>query len=600
MKNPLPYRLGLALGCLLPLFGYAQAPTFTYQGRLETNGVPVSGAYTFQPTLWDAASGGNLVAGNSPTTSTVAVSNGLFVLALNFGPGALNAGEDRWLQLEMARSGESLSPLTPRQPLTSAPYAYRAARAGSADAVSAANVTGTLSPAQLPADVLTNHQTYVTLTGSFSGDGAGLINLNAWGLGGNLGTVSGGDFLGTLDNQPLELRVNNQRRLRLDTSANVIAGSSFNEVGPTGVNTSAILSGIDNQIRATSSSSVIVGGNNNAITNGVDAVIGGGLNNLARGFGATIGGGVQNSATADRATVSGGAGNAAGWDSSFVGGGMGNTAANGGAVVVGGDQNNNASVDGFIGAGRSNTIATTISATIAGGEANQIAYAASYAAIPGGQANRVAGEYGFAAGRRAKANHSGAFVWADAQNTDYASTASNQFLVRASGGVGINNNNPTAALHVGGTAGVDGIRFPDGTLQTTAATPSESFAAFASGLGNNPATTNNFLAAPATVTLTSPRRILITSHKALGSTVAGGANNLDLFIGYRFSGGAITTVGLGILGNRVAQNTRVTMGLSALTPILPAGTYEVGLVGRSSNATDWNSNEYSYTTAAVY
>jgi hypothetical protein len=39
----------------------------------------------------------------------------------------------------------------------------------------------------------------------------------------------------------------------------------------------------------------------------------------------------------------------------------------------------------------------------------------------------------------------------------------------ASGNVGVNTISPTAALHVGGTAGVDGIKFPDGTLQTTAA-----------------------------------------------------------------------------------------------------------------------------------
>ncbi len=33
----------------------------------------------------------------------------------------------------------------------------------------------------------------------------------------------------------------------------------------------------------------------------------------------------------------------------------------------------------------------------------------------------------------------------------------------------IGTTNPTAKLHIGGTAGVDGIKFPDGTLQTTAA-----------------------------------------------------------------------------------------------------------------------------------
>jgi len=38
------------------------------------------------------------------------------------------------------------------------------------------------------------------------------------------------------------------------------------------------------------------------------------------------------------------------------------------------------------------------------------------------------------------------------------------------GRIGAGTTSPTAKLHLGGTAGVDGIRFPDGSLQTTAAT----------------------------------------------------------------------------------------------------------------------------------
>ena len=43
--------------------------------------------------------------------------------------------------------------------------------------------------------------------------------------------------------------------------------------------------------------------------------------------------------------------------------------------------------------------------------------------------------YSFAAGRRAKANHPGSFVWGDSTDADVASTANDQFLVRAAGGV---------------------------------------------------------------------------------------------------------------------------------------------------------------------
>jgi hypothetical protein len=60
-------------------------------------------------------------------------------------------------------------------------------------------------------------------------------------------------------------------------------------------------------------------------------------------------------------------------------------------------------------------------------------------------------------------------------------------------------------------------------------------------------------------------------------------------------------MGGGVLGNQVAQNTRITMGLSGVITGLAPGTHLVGLVGNSSGTpANWNSNEYSYTTAVVY
>jgi len=49
---------------------------------------------------------------------------------------------------------------------------------------------------------------------------------------------------------------------------------------------------------------------------------------------------------------------------------------------------------------------------------------------------------------------------------------SNVMTVLKNGNVGIGTTTPGSKLHIGGTAGVDGITFPDGTLQTTAATSS--------------------------------------------------------------------------------------------------------------------------------
>ena len=65
---------------------------------------------------------------------------------------------------------------------------------------------------------------------------------------------------------------------------------------------------------------------------------------------------------------------------------------------------------------------------------------------------KVRSDGAVAGGRRASASHSGTFVWADSAAAAFSSTGTNQFLIRAGGGVGINTNAPQAALHVSGDA----------------------------------------------------------------------------------------------------------------------------------------------------
>ena len=56
-----------------------------------------------------------------------------------------------------------------------------------------------------------------------------------WNLGGNVGSMPGANFVGTTDNQPLELKTNGTRALRLEPNTNgapnVIGGSSNNFAG---------------------------------------------------------------------------------------------------------------------------------------------------------------------------------------------------------------------------------------------------------------------------------------------------------------------------------------------------------------------------------
>lgn len=127
--------------------------------------------------------------------------------------------------------------------------------------------------------------------------------------------------------------------------------------------------------------------------------------------------------------------------------------------------------------------------------------------------------------------------------------------------------------------------------------------AMGSSFGNSPINGLNFLSPTAVVSITAPgQKIIVTSHKALGSTVVGGASELNIWIGYRISGGAgdPSTVGSGMYGLRVAQNTRVTMGINGIIEGLPVGDYEVGMVGNGfAGFANWNNNEYGYTTALV-
>jgi hypothetical protein len=51
----------------------------------------------------------------------------------------------------------------------------------------------------------------------------------------------------------------------------------------------------------------------------------------------------------------------------------------------------------------------------------------------------------------------------------FVTNNSDRMTIDSTGNVGIKNTAPNTTLHLGGVAGTDGIRFPDGTLQTTAA-----------------------------------------------------------------------------------------------------------------------------------
>jgi len=400
----------------------AQDTAFTYQGRLDSEGVPVNGCYDLRFALYDAATGKALVAGPL-TNSATEISNGLFTATLDFGEAFKGGG--MWLELGVRAKGEDdFTTLVPRQALTPSPYAVMARSASNlSGALPASQISGILAQAQLPVEVVTNNEAGLRLSGTFTGDGLGVTNVNAallngfsastfWRLDGN--PVADGQFLGTTNSQALELRVNNVRALRLEptgSTPNVIGGCSANSVN----------SGVG---------AFIGGGTNNSISANL-AVIAGGARNSATNVYSSVGGGYANTAGGASATVAGGDSNAAEGAAAAVGGGRFNDAAGYRSTVAGGYANDSTNNYTSVGGGYMN---------VAGG------YAAT---VPGGYLNAACGSYSLAAGYRAKATNDGAFVWGDSSNQDVTSTNNNSVTFRAAGGYRLfSNSGRTAGVYL--------------------------------------------------------------------------------------------------------------------------------------------------------
>lgn len=170
--------------CLLAFWGgiemlSAQGTAFSYQGQLSNGGSPANGSYDFAFTLYNVSTS---VAGPI-TNSAVTVSNGLFTTVLDFGPG-LFTGTNYWLSIGVRPAGVGgFTTLSPRQPLTPAPYAIFA--------TTSSNLSGTLPSSQLSgalpsAQISGAYSSAVTFSnsadsflGAFAGNGSSLSNLTA-------------------------------------------------------------------------------------------------------------------------------------------------------------------------------------------------------------------------------------------------------------------------------------------------------------------------------------------------------------------------------------------------------------------------------------
>jgi hypothetical protein len=365
----------------------------------------------------------------------------------------------------------------------------------------ASQVSGTLNPNQLPPEVpLVNGDPNFTGSVSFNkpnsppfavSSSEKVANLNSelldgfdsasfWKLLGNAGTDPNANFLGTTDNQALTIRVNNFPGFRVipadpvrtdpgsaplddfPSTPNIVGGYGGNTISidARGATIAGGGSQYDhafhggpgkNEIDQAGDFSFIGSGSANYLKGPHNSIVGGHYNRIVDANYSVISGGGENLIVApvDAGAIVAGVGNTLSnlADTAFIGAGHNNTATNTAA---------------FIGAGGFNLAGGAYS--VAAGGSNNLAtgFASS---VPGGTDNRALGDYSFAAGSSAQAGHDRTFVWNSLQNSQFASTTPNQFLIQASGGVGINLNNPSEALEVAGN--VKAVKFiGDGSMLT--------------------------------------------------------------------------------------------------------------------------------------
>ena len=403
---------------------------FTYQGQLNDGGQPAGGIYDLRFVIYDAASDGSIVAGPI-TNSPVGVTNGLFTTELDFGAGVFT-GDARWLEITVRTNGstDDFTLLSPRQPLTTAPYAIRADSAASAETAAVATTLAGPLPSDKLVGTYTGKLTLFNETneffgefwgefygdhfgdsfGDFYGDGYGITHLNASQL-----------WYGTVPDARLSTNVAMLPANQTFSGSNVFTGTviatnAANTFHGTFTGDGAGVSNLNGVALApgTVGNAAI---NTNAVT--ADKVASGqvvkSLNSLkddvvlAAGENivlATNGNTLQLSATPS----------ATGWRLT------GNPAT---------DPTTN-----FLGTTDNQPLEIRVNGT---------------------RLLRLETNASVAAGNGAQAGGPGSFVWADSTAGVFSSTGSNQFLVRATGGVGIGTNNPQSALHVVGWVQADGF-----------------------------------------------------------------------------------------------------------------------------------------------
>jgi len=299
--------------------------------------------------------------------------------------------------------------------------------------------------------ILNRAHRYCAISGGYDNIADGLYST----IGGGEGNRTSADYA-TIAGGGTTVHINPDYGNRVTDNFGTVGGGGDNQAG-------------DADDTTTDSSYATVSGGKSNEASGKYATVSGGTSNKAGDQGATVGGGEGNETIYPYSTIGGGYKNTIGdYDGTVsggkeneaigyaaaVGGGYSDSADGSHSVIAGGGDNGTTGDYATIGGGFSNN-ASGANAVVCGGRDNEAS--GDYGSVPGGRYNLAQGDYSFAAGRRAKANYGGCFVWGDSTDDDIATFGPNRFAVRASGGAWFYSNSTKTA----------GVRLPAGDAAWT-------------------------------------------------------------------------------------------------------------------------------------
>jgi hypothetical protein len=397
----------MVVGLVLVLVSYSFAievpKQMNYQGKLtSTAGAPVNDTVQMVFSIYADE------AGTTPlwteTQPTVEILKGVFNVLLgsvNPIPYSVFDGSTRYLGVKVGGDPE----ITPRKPMVSVAYAYRAGAASDNDWVYPSSAGG-INPRPY---LYTYGPWGIARYGNtlYGNEDSTHVNLGVACTTGASGhnykycTVAGGLY-NTASNAHAtvgggwENTANNLDATVGGGYSNTASGSGAT-VGGGGINTaSGYIATVGGGAENTASGpNATVGGGYLNTASGDEATVGGGYYNHGIGAVATVGGGRENTASGVTSTVGGGAWDTASGEASTVGGGFRNAASGYAATVGGGDDNTASSWSATAGGGHLNT-ASGSHATVGGGEHN--AASGDHATVGGGDDNTASGDHATAGG----------------------------------------------------------------------------------------------------------------------------------------------------------------------------------------------------------